>query len=220
MTESRKKPDPVLQGAMRKSLGFHDDSDEYCDTPRQRFTMIDDFPDLIKNSSGEAGSGTSNRKRFLSRGLTRLFRRATILSSSASSGVYKVTSFDGGGNKSYSESNLSRIHLGLDEHLFPASASSTLTKVKTARGTIPDSNVINSTRTQVKYAKVRPASMYALASYSTKISHRSGESINEEDEIPDKTSNIKTDTEKEKEKIVEATKEKVASKFFPYLSSR
>ncbi len=196
----------------RKSTGFNDDSDEFYDTPRQRFTMIDDFPDLIKNSSGGGGGGidsvgSGSRKRFLSRGLTRLFRRATFLSSSvssssSSSGVYKVTTaFDGGGGgKWYSESNLSRIHLGPLDMEDSSSASSTLTRMKSI--TTPTNDKITTRNAQVKFAKkIRPASMYAATSSSTystgmkaavEKASREGEKFNEEDEMGDKENKIES----------------------------
>lgn len=199
----------------RKSTGFNDDSDEFYDTPRQRFTMIDDFPDLIKNSSGGGGIdgvGSGSRKRFLSRGLTRLFRRATFLSasvssSSSSSGVYRVTTaFDGGGGgKWYSESNLSRIHLGPLDMEDSSSASSTLSRMKSVGGgiTTPINDKITTRNAQVKFAKkIRPTSMYAATSSSTYSTggkmkaavedSREGEKFNEEDEMKDKENKIES----------------------------
>lgn len=207
----------------RKSTGFNDDSDEFYDTPRQRFTMIDDFPDLIKNSSGGGGidvvggsssSSSGSKKRFLSRGLTRLFRRATFLSSlgsssssSSSSGVYRVTTaFDGGvGGKWYSESNLSRIHLGPLEMEETSSASSTLTRMKSVGGggSTHVNDKITTRNAQVKFAKkIRPASMYAATSSSTYSTGggmkaavkdlKEGEKFNEEDEMGDKENKIES----------------------------
>lgn len=189
-----------LEQGFPKSSGFDDDSDEYCDSPRKRYSMIDDFPDLIKGSSGEA-----RRKRFLSRGLTRLFRRATMLSASSSSGLYKVTSFDGGGGKSYSESNLTGIHLDLPDS--PSSASSTLTRVKTSNSTIPDNNRITTRNVQVKFAKrVRPASMYTSTALSSSIystgkpaEDKECKKLNEQGEINATANDIGIITSKEKE---------------------
>lgn len=124
------------------------------DTPLQRFQMIDEFPDLIKDSDtdgGGAGKGKQGKK-FLSRGLSRLFRRATA------SGFYNVHStnlLDASG-KSYSESNLNEICL--------LRASS-----------ISESRV---QRNEIKFARrVRPSSMYVSTTFSRDavLTHKEGD---------------------------------------------